>query len=215
MTADAGKGALLDLEASEGVSLEHPNQCKDLSCVKLAAGSYLKLPVHNFGRYAGLTFSLWFKPLDTAGSGARLFDFGSGAEVNNIYIAREGATSSTRFQVLRTGKRGLFVVAPNTWTASIWRHIVWTLTPTSSVPFMDATWSIFIDGKFVADKVAYYPPDANLTWNYIGKSSRDSDGAFAGYLDSFHIYPAALSFNEARALSWVSDSNRGRARDAF
>jgi hypothetical protein len=103
-------------------------QCRDGSCVPFTNGTYLQLPAHNFGQYAGLTFALWFKPTSASGSDAPIVDFGRGADQDNIVIARKGATSDLLLSV-RVTAQDTFASCEGTgmWEPGVWRHVVWTL----------------------------------------------------------------------------------------
>jgi len=181
-------------------------QCRDGSCVPFTNGTYLQLPAHNFGQYAGLTFALWFKPTSASGSDARIVDFGRGADQDNIVIARKGSTSDLLLSVRVTAQNKLSTcVSTSSWTSNVWRHVVWTLAPTSAAPpYTDSLWEVYIDGEWRITCPGTYPVNADVAVNYFGKSSLATTGAFVGYLDTFIIYQMAVPADQVPAIYKVS-----------
>jgi hypothetical protein len=57
---------------------------------------YVQLPAGFDNFRSGLTFTVWAKPA-AAASWARFFDFGNGADVNNVFVTRNGTTSNLTF----------------------------------------------------------------------------------------------------------------------
>ncbi len=199
-------GSALHVNKSEtGTAALATTDCRDLQCLQLSEGAYLKFPAHNFGRYVGLSFSLWFKPSDGAGSFNTILDFGNddSAPRNNIVISRHAGEADLVLQVFVAGEKSEILVR-QTWQAGVWRHIVWTLSPTSSYNSLHAAWKVYVDGAFVADKLGYYPVSRELQLNYIGKSNFEGRSGFSGHLDTFVMYRKAISADEARGLSIVS-----------
>jgi hypothetical protein len=164
-------------------------------------GAFLQLPQHNFGTYAGLTLSFWFKPVDESGSNAKILDFSRGADTEGISVGRKDATEDLVFAVRTIAQQApVTCEAQGHWKAGMWKHVAWSLNPVSDT---EATWKVYMDGSLVATQAAVFPPDAVLTLNYLGKSSSNSDGSFAGYLDSFFIYQMAVADSQVAALYWV------------
>jgi len=193
VTTDTAKGPRLELMASGISGLTPAKLCKERSCISIEEGAYFTVPAHNFGQYSGLTFSVWFKPCAACGSNAKIFDFGNGFTDQNgqrIYISRNAATQGIKFVVVRGGQPEEFAVDEGVWVSNVWRHLMWTLSP-ASVP--SAKWTVCIDGVRIGMKQALYVVNGDLHLNYIGKSNVATDGSYAGFLDSFLIFPEALN----------------------
>ena len=201
LTADSSAGPGLDLSSFGVTDLTPSSDCKDGTCVRLSQGKYLRVPSHNFGQYNGLSVSLWFKPLESATIGGRLFDFGSAAEINNMYITHN--TDGLWFIVrsLNGGPADFSTYVTTTgWQVGSWTHLVWVLMPSR-------TWKIFINGELAATVAnVNFVADATLTASYIGWSNWAGETGFNGYMDSFMIFATALSDQEARGLYTVGFS---------
>jgi hypothetical protein len=184
-----------------GVTLLAPvASCKDGPCVHLLSGNYLKMPAHDYGQYEGLSISLWFKPMHGCGASARLVDLGN-TPSDNIVIGRSGGSNRLEFIVRRPNTlSSVYIGEENTWPhEGIWRHVIWTLDPLTSVRDT-AVWKIFIDGTVTAALDGLFPVSQIYGSALVGKGSSSSDGPYVGYMDSLTVFSAALGDNEARLI---------------
>jgi hypothetical protein len=203
VTTDTAKGPRLELTANSISGLTSARQCKERSCVAVEEGGYFTVPRHNYGQYAGLTFSVWFK---SSGSGpnAKIFDFGNGATDQNghrIYMGRAAATQGIKFVIARGEEETSALIDEGVWVESVWRHVVWSLMPTT---LPSARWSVYIDGILKTTQQGFYPVNADLTTNYIAKSIVATDGTYVGLLDSFLIFPGRLNSFDVATVMQVS-----------
>ena len=146
----------------------------------------------------GFTFALWFKANSTP-SNSRLFDFGNGQAVNNIFLYFNGKNLSLGVQTSSTSFCILNDVILNC-NDNTWRHFVWTISADG------LTWKLYINGVLqltinssnfttyrVSTSVAPYHPDIVLrAVNYIGKSNWSADASFIGSIDDFQMYNSPL-----------------------
>jgi hypothetical protein len=185
--------------------LASASECKDLACVKFPAGgtaAFMRLSDHNFGLYNGLSFSVWYRPDNSAGAFARIFDFGVDGGGNFMALAREWMYNLlfTRYVRMSAVPDVKNVFYDQMWDGNIWRHAVWVLAATGT----SARWDFYMDGVLLATTAdMYYPVDATWNLNYLGKSNWP-DGPYVGYMDSFYIFPTALSADQAVLLYQVS-----------
>jgi hypothetical protein len=207
MTANTANGPRLDLTPAGNPlpTLASPRECKDRSCASIQSGGYFVVSKQNFGQYRELSFSLWFKPLNGSTNNARIIDFGNGSIANNILLMRATSTSSLRVSVSRGAESTSFVTTGGVWVENDWKHIAWTMSPTSDGK---AQHRIYVDGVLRASPVLYYPIDGDLESNYIGRSNSGGDGVFVGLIESFAVYSTALTLSQVNAGMQVSFSRK-------
>jgi hypothetical protein len=193
-TRDSSPSSVFHLTAVGNVIHAPPGECYDLSCVKIENGAHLTFKSYNFGRFKTLSFSMWYKPLASAGTNCRLLDLGDGDGINNIGFGRH-ATSQMIFYVFSPQRTLVsWTSAENVWVASTWRHVVWTIAATNAT---HSNWRIYIDGGLRGALTAISPTDAELRRNYVGKSNTATAQPYAGHIDSFYIYNLVLDASGA------------------
>jgi hypothetical protein len=208
LTYSSGSLIGMNLSAIGFIDVAPATDCKDLSCLNFLAGSFLKLPTFNFGQQVGLSFSLWFKPtVGTNEEMATILDIGGGIYQNNIIIRRDGSSDTMLFSVYRTVNTTVTLSEcrsiPGVWLAGEWRHLVWSMSRESTASQRGA-WYIYFDGILTTSTYGLYPADVAMTSGIIGKGNSAENRGFAGYMDSFYIFPAALNADEALSLYTVS-----------
>jgi hypothetical protein len=80
-------------------SLAAVEGCREGTCIKFESGTYLAVRGYNYGQHPGLTFAIWFKPLNGSGNGAHIFAVGNTANQQHVVMARHGDTSNLMFGV--------------------------------------------------------------------------------------------------------------------
>ena len=213
----------LSLLASGITALSPIRECKDGMCARFINGSWFKLPTYKYGQLAGMTVSMWIKPSNVSGADARIFDMSNSDKTSRMAMYRDGSSSKLGFSVTRGGKTTTFVtVEDKSWDDSdVWKHVAWTLGPTIG-SLRQPSWSIYVDGNLTATVDGFYPEGVVLDSSYIGRAAPAaaaaatggggetrrqavaSEGQFLGYMDSFMMYPEALSDNEVRLVYLVS-----------
>jgi hypothetical protein len=179
-----------------------PSECKDVACLKVHPGGQLQFLAYNFGRHPGLTFSIWFKPISTSSNNSKIFDFSDSAAQYGILLGQHAATDQVLFGVTNAGIEWQWKSPAGLWSAGVWRHIVWTLTPALSMAERP-TWAIYFDGVLWTTFISGYPAETELSFNYLG-NDRAASGQFVGYLDSLYIFPEVMGDHEAKSLFKVS-----------
>ncbi len=158
----------------------------EISRALTLSGGYATLPNNIVNSLTNFTISAWVK-LTSIGNWARLFDFGTGTNVN-MFLAPADGSGYVRFAIT-TGGSGAeqrltttTALATNTWT-----FLTVTLSGT--------TGTLYINGAAAATNIAMtLNPSSlgNTTQNYLGKSQY-GDPMLQGSIDDFRIYGAAAS----------------------
>lgn len=223
LTLNMGNKSELSLSASGITAFPPMTECgRDGLCPKFISGVSFKLPSYKYGELAGLTMSMWIKPSNESGANARIFEMSNGAKTSTVAMYRDGSSSRLAFSVSRGGATKTFVtVEDKTFQANAWKHVAWTLGPTIG-SLRQPSWSIYVDGNLTATVDGFYPEGVELDSSYIGRAAPAaaaaatggggetrrqavaSEGQFLGYMDSFMMYPEALSDNEVRLVYLVS-----------
>jgi hypothetical protein len=83
---------------------------------------YATLPSTGFANFtSGFSAGIWVYPTSTA-SNSRLFDFGNGADQDNIFLARSSTSNDLNFSV-RRGATEQKITAPNVIELNKWQYI--------------------------------------------------------------------------------------------
>jgi hypothetical protein len=158
---------------------------------------YVELPIGSLiSELTNCTFATWVDFSNTGGSWQRIFDFGSGTEVNMFLTPRTGTDGPMRFAITIGGNANEDQTTTPTTMPSGWHHVAVTMNPHTN------THSLYIDGEIVAENTAarYTPSDLGETrQNWLGRSQYPADGYFSGALDDFRIYDSTLSQIEIEA----------------
>jgi hypothetical protein len=132
----------------------------------------------------------------------RIFDFGSGTEVNMFltpmsgYGTASGEPYELRFAIT-TGGGGAEERISATPLPGGWHHVAVTINADAQVG------TLYVDGAPVAAKTGLTLTPGNLgitSQNWLGRSQYSSDSYFQGSLDDFRIYDQALSQGEIQAV---------------
>lgn len=156
----------------------------------------------------GFTVSVEFMyTLLTTGSGwDRIFDFGSGAGVDNLLLSREGTSTNLRFDV----RNGGTVVNPlmNVTTAlaiNTWYKVVIVYNP---VVGSTGTLYAYLNDNLVTSQVLTAQlTNRTMTRNFIARSNFDGDNAFNGIIRTFNWWNRVLTpaeFGTASASAMLS-----------
>ncbi len=192
----------MDLAATGSPQLASAKECKERSCINITSSIFLTLRVPNLGLHPGLSFSVWVKADAASVSSARIFDLGNGQPNNNIFMGRLGDADVLQVGVYRDVSTLSTLEVAGEWVTGEWRHITWTIAPTSESA---ATWSVYANGALKSSKAAaHWPMSVSLTNSRIGSNIGSGDLKFVGLLDSFYIFSAVLTASQVSALVTVS-----------
>ena len=156
------------------------------------------------------TFATWVNWSGVGGDWQRIFDFGSGINVNMFLTPRTGGTGSMRFAITNAGADNEDQATAPQALAAGWHHVAVTMDAASK------THSLYLDGQVVATKTAArYTPSSlsNTTQNWLARSQYEADAYFNGSLDDFRIYNRVL--NAAAINQLVSPQPAAMFEDDF
>ena len=147
--------------------------------------AYVSLPTALVATNINITIEAWVSN-SVASGWARIFDFGNNATVN-MFLTPTAGGGPLRFAITLAGGGGeQQVTAPAALPINVTKHVVITLNGGVGV--------LYVDGVAVATNNAMTLNPSSMgstTQNYLGKSQY-ADPYFAGSMDEFRIYDAAL-----------------------
>jgi len=160
---------------------------------------YVELPIGSMiSSLTNSTFLIWANFANTGGAWQRIWDFGSGEQINMFLTPRIGTGDPMRFAITETSYADEDqTTAPNT-LASGWHHVAVIIDIDNNAH------RLYLDGELVAENTdARYSPSTlgETTQNWLGRSQYVADGYFVGSLDDFQIYNHAMSANEIRTIT--------------
>lgn len=169
---------------------------------------YVSLPIGSLiGQLTNCTIMTWAY-WDGKHSWQRIFDFGSGTEVNMFLTPMTGeGTGSTapyelRFAMTTGGGGAEERVSAGTLDRGEWYHIAVTIDGDNGII------TLYLSGTPVAQNAGatLAPRDlGTTTQNWLGRSQYRWDRYYEGALDDFRIYSRALSPGEIRTVLRESD----------
>ena len=151
--------------------------------------AYVQAP--NFRLAGALSFTGWVYKT-SMGNWQRVFDFGSGANNNNLILANEGTTSQGVWSIRRAGTERRIRVQ-DFWILNQWQHVAATVSDQGSM-------KLYHNGVL---KGSYNGHSANnLVRNrqYIGRSNWGNDAYFFGMMDDLRVYDRALTDQEVATM---------------
>ncbi|MBN1361859.1 MAG: hypothetical protein JW993_14780 [Sedimentisphaerales bacterium] len=156
---------------------------------------YAELPVGTLIQsLSSASFATWVNWSGSGGAYQRVFDFGTGTDVNMWLSPNAGG--QVRFGITVTGSGGESRLNRSGSLSTGWHHLAVTIDGTSNE--MD----MYVDGSLVASNTTNVLPMnlGNTTQNWIGRSQYTGDPYFNGSVDDFRIYNRALTGPEVQYL---------------
>jgi hypothetical protein len=141
----------------------------------------------------GISFSFWWKSAGAQGTSPTLFDFGQGANKNQI-IFWIGTSPSVQTRG-PTGTQTGHVFSETNFLDTNWHHIVWNIDKYNN------TWQLFYDNVSsgsLSNKV--YPENVSRPYCFLGRNEFSGDGGANGYIDEFRIYSKVLTATDVDNL---------------
>ena len=155
---------------------------------------YISLPSGVVDGMTDFTICTWVY-LDTISGWSRVFDFGSGSNVNMFLTPRNSITGAVRFAITNSGSGDeQRITGSNELPSGEWAHVAVSLRGSTGV--------LYVNGSEVGRNSAMTltPSSLGLTsQNYIGRSQYQ-DPYLDGMVDDFRIYPIALSAESIKTL---------------
>jgi len=160
---------------------------------------YVDLPIGSMiGSLTNCTFLIWADFSNTGGAWQRIWDFGSGEQINMFLTPRIGTAGQMRFAITVTSWADEDQTTAPATLASGWHHVAVIIDIDNNVH------RLYLDGELIAENTdARYSPSTlgETTQNWLGRSQYVADGYFNGSLDDFQIYNHAMSANEIRTIT--------------
>ena len=165
------------------------------SAVELdGSDDYISLPSGAVGDLTDFTISTWVY-LDTISNWSRVFDFGSGTNVNMFLTPRNSITGAVRFAITNNGSGGeQRITGSEVLPTGAWTHVAVSLRGSAGV--------LYVNGSEVGRNSAMTltPSSLGITnQNYIGRSQYP-DPYLDGLVDDFRIYSVGLSGGQVENL---------------
>jgi hypothetical protein len=193
---DNGPANTPPLEPAEGTRVA--SQSGFGNAIKLngdAPNRQVNMPAGVLGGLTDFTIAIWVNPA-VAQNWSRVFDFGTGTDVNMFLTPRAGVTGTpVRFAITITGGGGEQQInGPGPLPINTWTHVAVTKSGT--------TGTLWLDGVPVATNpgMTLGPSDlGNTTNNWLGRSQY-GDPLLDGSVDDFQVFGAALTQQQIQAV---------------
>jgi hypothetical protein len=159
------------------------------------SGAHVALPSGILAGATAFSVAAWVR-LTTAGTWARLFDFGTGTGVN-MFLTPRSSSGTPRFAITTSGAGGeQRINGPSALATGAWTHVAVTQSGSLGI--------LYVNGAEVArnSAMSLHAADlGNTNRNWIGRSQYSGDPSLAGAVDSFRVYSRALTAAEVSDLS--------------
>ena len=172
------------------------------------SSGYVDLPDGFADFSGGITVCAWANTA-TLANWARIVDFGNGAGVDNILLARRGTSDDVRweFQNTASGSEGVDADGDPLIVTGQWMHWAATCSPG---PANGATMRFYLDGVERAMQTGgSVPPTVTRTSNLIGDSNWANDAFFNGLMDEVRVSRVERSADWLHAC-WVNMADPGQ-----
>jgi hypothetical protein len=193
---DDGTATPPPLEPAEGTRVVSQQGFEN--AIKLNGGEpnrQVSMPVGILNGLTDFTIATWVNPAATQ-NWSRVFDFGTGTDVNMFLTPRAGVTGTpVRFAITVTGGGGEQQInGPGPLPVNVWTHVAVTKSGT--------TGTLWVNGVPVATNtnITLSPSSlGNTNNNWIGRSQYP-DPLLNGSVDDFHIFNVALTQDQIRSV---------------
>ncbi|HAU59199.1 MAG TPA: hypothetical protein DCW45_02410, partial [Opitutae bacterium] len=161
------------------------------NALQFDGGNLAYVDLGDFRIDGALSFSAWvFK--EDFGNWQRVFDFGSGPGLDNLYLSNHDSSNQADWNIIRnTVSRTLEV--QDFWTLYEWQHVVALVDETGVM-------SLYRNGELKGSALGHLPRGRTREFQYLGRSNFPNDGYFKGMMDDFRLYERALSKDEVESI---------------
>ncbi|HKM17223.1 MAG TPA: beta-L-arabinofuranosidase domain-containing protein, partial [Limnochordia bacterium] len=163
----------------------------------------LRLPDGIVSNLEQATISTWVY-LHADRAWARVFDFGTGTQVNMFLTPLAAGTPELRFAITTSGAAGESLFGrPARPATNQWVHLAVTIDKSKAV--------LYVDGgqAAVSNQIHTYLWElGKTTQNYLGRSQYPADPYLDGLIADFRIYSRVLSSDEIKAINQEFTLNR-------
>jgi hypothetical protein len=157
---------------------------------------YVDLPIAPLlSTLSSSTFAVWVNVYNAGDTWSRIFDFGTGMNVNMWLTPYAGR--NTRFAITTGGSVAEDRVTASRGKSMGWHHVAVVIDADAMMLYL------YDDGTLVdSGPTTLLPKDlGTTTQNWLGRSEYDVDPYFNGAMNDFRIYNRALSEGEVRYLA--------------
>ncbi|MBW8886871.1 MAG: DUF2341 domain-containing protein [Fibrobacteres bacterium] len=148
----------------------------------------------------GFTYTGWAYWSSTA-TGARLFDFGNGSGVDNLYYGRQGTSTTSYAEIVNNTTAGGVKTATGAIATGVWGHFALTINGTALKLYKNGV----LAGSGTSSQSLR---NVTRTNNYLGKSNYGTDLYYQGKYDEIAIA------NVARDSNWIKLCYQNQRRDS-
>jgi len=150
---------------------------------------FIKLPEDTYFN-SDFTFECWIYKRNN-NNWSRLFDFGNGANQNNVIIAlSQSSSGKLSFHINNDNQNRSFQLDDPT-PLNEWLHVTLRLT--------DHIGWIYLNGNYFDIGLLQQPDDVPRSINYIGRSNWANDSYADALIDEFRLYNIALEPEQIKA----------------
>ena len=167
-----------------GVSWEEGMGGQWATALRFDGSSQAYLKAGSFRIDGAVSFSAWVRK-SNLGKYQRIFDFGNGANNNNILLTNRWRNSDVEWSIRRGGNNRALIVT-NFWTLNEWQHIVCSVDDAGVM-------KVYRNGELRGSILGHLPSSITRSGHYIGKSHWTGDDYFEGAIDDLRVYDRALS----------------------
>jgi hypothetical protein len=161
-------------------------------------GDFLTLPVGTLiSSLNESSIAIWVNWAAKGSSWQRIFDFGSGEDIN-MFLTTDTGGNVFRFAMTVSGNTAEDQTSSSKELTSGWHHIAVTIDPAAG------THTLYLDGKLEGQNTSatLKPSDLGVTTqNWIGLSQYAADPYYIGAVDEFRIYNKVLTRPEVLYLA--------------
>ncbi|GAA4652839.1 VCBS domain-containing protein [Kistimonas scapharcae] len=144
-----------------------------------------------------MTISTWVKFDSFSQNWSRVFDFGDGANDDNILLGHVGTSNTLGFQIQDANGVNHQLQVSNFFTAGEWVHVAATVDSSGMM-------TVYKNGVEAGTLQGVVPPEKVRTNNFIGKSNWSNDGYMDGAVDDFAVFNEALDATQISNLYQAS-----------
>jgi hypothetical protein len=152
---------------------------------------YVELPIGSLiNSLTNSTFAIWANFVNIGGNWVRLWDFGTGTNVNMFLTPCMATAGAMRFAITDSNLYNENQMTATATLPSGWHHVTVTIDPGKT------THTLYLDGQIAAENTsATNTPSSlgNTTRNWLGRSQYSGDNYYSGSLDDFKIFKYVLT----------------------
>ena len=151
---------------------------------------YVQLPALPENLFQSFTIETWVN-YHNFYNWSRIFDFGNGANSDNILLANQSSQNNLQLHIF-VGGNSEFLDLGNALEIDKWIHLAVAMDSTGNV-------TVYKDGSIIGKKKFRLPRNLVRNQNYLGKSNWSSDRLFNGKMDEVRIWKRCRSQSEIQA----------------